>query len=946
MTLMPLLFWALLLVPGFAVARRWMPDELEGGLLPGMAVSWVTALAVLAPFAVVGYLVGVSIWVAVAVVVAFVLWGGYEIGRSGAWRGIGRLLLGALTIELVLIGVEFVFSVRIGSILAADARVHLARIRFLYDHGLTNVDPFVQSGYLYPIYHTNIHHALFATGSRLMGVDPVTFWFGSLAMVKMMIASGAAYLAWAVLGGRWAAWIAAIMVLVNRGPVTFSVYPNQMAPWFLLPVLLGVVTRTLATAWREPDEAWWRRLPRLAGAAMVIGMVHPLYAGFAVVVCSPILLGVAAWRAGWRLSAIATGAFVALGVLAVVAIAGFGAKIVPTILVMLAGFGTVVALGVWRIRGSRPGVASAAFGWVLVVTFAMPFPLAGKLMTVKDRDAAVTVADVRERISGGRAGVEVDDRVVGDADLEDEPESRDASVDFAPTATQRVDRLLKAKDGWINYQFGDTTWLAREPGRGFTGSFQRSIIKAWRVIVVVTGAVLAVVLLRRREAWYVLAAIGVVQAVVFIPPVATTALRFLGAQWMLERFETLAFVFFIPLSVPVLAAIVERALRPRLAQVRMGEPLGRLVLAAITALAVLVGIYHATHRRPYDWDYYWNRVSAPLRYRHGREYLQLMKLQRFLEENIPAGTTVVTGEFTGTRLKMLHDLKLVASERSSTGVADGGRRRIDLKLMFSLATEEEDRADLFDEYGVTHIVTRGSPRVWMDWWDVDTTRRHGYAITELAAEPDLTDLWRRNLKLGVRHLQAGRFDRAVEKLREVVLEDPKLEKAWFHLGRVYDRKGDAVLAAESYERASEIDPTDLRYPLMHGNAASSAERYPEALDAFDRAKRLAMEQEDEGQAATASLNLGNTWYMLGQLEAAIEAYDEAIELDDNYEKARVYRDAVSEILLEEQEASRSAAEPGGPSDDPTDDPAGDQSADDAGAPARPEENTPSASPTP
>ncbi|MEC8319813.1 MAG: hypothetical protein VX012_00285, partial [Planctomycetota bacterium] len=81
MTLMPLLFWALLLVPGFAVARRWMPDELEGGLLPGMAVSWVTALAVLAPFAVVGYLVGVSIWVAVAVVVAFVLWGGYEIGR-------------------------------------------------------------------------------------------------------------------------------------------------------------------------------------------------------------------------------------------------------------------------------------------------------------------------------------------------------------------------------------------------------------------------------------------------------------------------------------------------------------------------------------------------------------------------------------------------------------------------------------------------------------------------------------------------------------------------------------------------------------------------------------------------------------------------------------------------------------------------------------------------
>ena len=204
MTLLPLLFWAMLLVPGYSLARRFMPDELEGGLLPGLAVSWVTCFSVLAPLVVVGYLVGVSIWIPVVVVAAFVLWGCFDVAASGAWRKVGRLMLASFCIELVLLGIEFVFSVRHGSILAADARVHLARIRFLFDHGLTNLDPFVGAGNPYPIYHTNLHHALFAAGSRLVGVEPVTFWFGSLAVAKMMIASGMAYLAWAVLGGRWA----------------------------------------------------------------------------------------------------------------------------------------------------------------------------------------------------------------------------------------------------------------------------------------------------------------------------------------------------------------------------------------------------------------------------------------------------------------------------------------------------------------------------------------------------------------------------------------------------------------------------------------------------------------------------------------------------------------------------------------------------------------------
>lgn len=900
-TLAPLVFWTLLLVPGLAVARRLVPDELDGGLLPGLAVSWVTAFAVLAPLAVAGYLLHAPIWLATGAVGVFIGWGAIDLARQRAWRGAGRYLVACIGIELLVVAVDAWFSARHGSILAADARVHLSRIRFLHDHGLSNLDPFVSTPYPYPIYHTNLHHALFATGSRLMGVDPLHFWFGSLAAAKVMIASGMAYLAWAVCGGRWAAGIAAVMVLVDRGPVTFSVYPNQLAPWCLLPVFIGVLARTLGAAWREPDARWWSRLPRLAAVALVIGMFHPLYAGFITVIASPILLG----TAGWRLL---------------------------------------------RNRPGRRTAATAGLAWVLVVLFAMPFPFAGKKMTVRDRDKEADIAAIAAQVDGmdgddvveGEAGEDIDDRRLGG-----EPDARasgEAARSTAPsmTGSQREAKLFKSRDGFIVTEWGDTRWVSREPGRGFTGAYQRGAIKAWRVLFVLLSLGLLRIVARRREGWYLLAAIAVVQGVVLIPPICTMALRFLGAHWMLERFETTSFVMFHAASLPAIAAALEAWIcGPSVnawsaeAGWRRGLVLAldrwRLAPTALIVAAVPLAMAHATHRRPYDWAYYWDRVSAPASYRYGRELRGLENLQALLRERVPAGSVVAVEPFTGTRLRMLHDLSLVASERSSTGVADGGRRRIDLELMFSIGTEESDRAALFAKYGVTHYASRGEGRAWIDWWDADVGRRSGYAIATLASEPDLDQLWRRRLKQGVRAMKAGRYEEAVGFLRDVVIDEPRLERAWFQLGLALAAEGDAVGAAEAFEQAEVIDPADPRHPLMLGNALSSAERFPQALDAFDRARRVALEAGDEGQAATAAFNLGNTWYRLGHLEDAVASYELALELDDQYEKARQYRDIVRGILEEARTGT---------------DPDADQSEEEAGRPARSEENTPSARPTP
>jgi tetratricopeptide (TPR) repeat protein len=344
---------------------------------------------------------------------------------------------------------------------------------------------------------------------------------------------------------------------------------------------------------------------------------------------------------------------------------------------------------------------------------------------------------------------------------------------------------------------------------------------------------------------------------------------------------------------------------------------------------------HASHRRPYDWEYYWNRVSAPLHYRLGREYQGLLRLQDFLESNIPAGSVVAVEAFTGTRLKMLHDIVLVASERSSTGVVDGGRRRIDLKLMFDFETDEETRAALFDKYGVTHVVSRGSPRIWVDWWGAESARKRGYVVTRLAEQFDADELWRRELKRGIRLIRAKRYEEAVETLRGLVVDDPRLEKAWHRLGIALRGRGDAVLAAEAFGKAGELDPDDLRHPFMEGLAAFDAERYSTALAAFERAHRLSLAQDDTGQAASTMLNIGNTWYMLGNTLDALAAYDVAIELDPEYEKAIRYRETVAGMLVEESttETEESPSE-------------SNQSDVDEGRPARDDDNTPSERPIP
>lgn len=297
-----LLFWLALFLPGYVVVRRFWDDELESGLLGTVSLSYLATFGLLSPVSILCYMVGAPLWVFsgacfIAVVAAVV-----ELTRRGWWRVTGKLMVGGLCVELVILLADMVFGARVGALTGGDAVVHLTRIRVLLDHGFNNNDPFVAVSYFFPIYHTNLLHALYAACSEVTGIHHLPVWFASLPWAKLLIASGSYYMVWCVFQRRWVAWVAAVFTVGFWGPVTFVVYPNKLAPLWLLAMMIGFAVRACSSpcTWREPL--------RLGIGSLVLGQMHSLYGAFAGVALGPVLGAfglVRIWRRRpdrWRLA--------------------------------------------------------------------------------------------------------------------------------------------------------------------------------------------------------------------------------------------------------------------------------------------------------------------------------------------------------------------------------------------------------------------------------------------------------------------------------------------------------------------------------------------------------------------------------------------------------------------------------------------------------------------
>lgn len=278
-----LLFWLALPLPGYVIVRHVSKEDLESGLLGTLGLCYVAVFAILSPLSICCYLLNLPVWVFTAGCLLIILVAPFELSRRKWWGDLFKLILAGFCVELVVILIDMFMGGRVGTTFAGDAQVHLARIRFLLDHGFSNLDPYCSTPYFWPIYHTNIFHAFYASASQLANGEYLAVWRASLPLGLLLNAAGAYYLVWTVFNRRWPAWVAAVFVVGLDGSVTFLVYPNKIAPYWLLPYTIGFAIQACRASFS------WRTCSKLAAGALVIGQIHGLYALCAAGVIAPVL---------------------------------------------------------------------------------------------------------------------------------------------------------------------------------------------------------------------------------------------------------------------------------------------------------------------------------------------------------------------------------------------------------------------------------------------------------------------------------------------------------------------------------------------------------------------------------------------------------------------------------------------------------------------------------
>ena len=269
----------LLLAPGALLAR-----SASGALVASLTLVFGAMLVVFAT----GSSLTLALWLLLAA------------GLVAIPVGLRRRSLGATDpIWLAVLGVGVLVGVLLWQVLpdpSGDALFHLARVRKLvaFDElSLEGVGEFVDGG-LHPGYAFPLWHAFLALVAKLAGVDPtdvVVHEAAVLAPLSFLVVYEAGA---AVFRSRW---LGVATLAGTVGVTTLASGSGGALRLLALPATAGgrmlLVPAALALVFTYLHEPTRTRLALLAGAGLVLAVVHPTYALFLLLV----LVGFAVVRA-------------------------------------------------------------------------------------------------------------------------------------------------------------------------------------------------------------------------------------------------------------------------------------------------------------------------------------------------------------------------------------------------------------------------------------------------------------------------------------------------------------------------------------------------------------------------------------------------------------------------------------------------------------------------
>ena len=132
--------------------------------------------------------------------------------------------------------------------------------------------------------------------------------------------------------------------------------------------------------------------------------------------------------------------------------------------------------------------------------------------------------------------------------------------------------------------------------------------------------------------------------------------------------------------------------------------------------------------------------------------------------------------------------------------------------------------------------------------------------------------------------KAGNYDQAIATMQELTTADPSKDLLWAYLGEAYTGAKKYPEAIEAYQKAINIKGDSALYHNALANAYNKAGQTDKAITEYTQVAQM-----DPAGAATAYFNMGAVYTNAGKVDDAIAAFDKVIALDPNRAEAYYWK---------------------------------------------------------
>jgi tetratricopeptide (TPR) repeat protein len=140
-----------------------------------------------------------------------------------------------------------------------------------------------------------------------------------------------------------------------------------------------------------------------------------------------------------------------------------------------------------------------------------------------------------------------------------------------------------------------------------------------------------------------------------------------------------------------------------------------------------------------------------------------------------------------------------------------------------------------------------------------------------------------------RYFRQGDYDKAIDHYNEYLEYQPGHLQSVYNRGRAYEEMGNYEKALSSYREALDIAPDNTNALMSIGKYHYRNKNFSDAAHYFGRAAK-------EANVAEAFFLHGRALHKSGQTEKAMDAYNNALNINSDHGQAYLYRGALKVFM--------------------------------------------------